>query len=199
MLSLGPLSGRSSARGSCGPASSASRVGAAVPAHAARLLQGPLDGYFSTATDKALRRYQRQVHLVADGAVEPKTVAALVLQNRVPVRPRRVSVSLSRSYVVKPGDSLTAIARRFHVSLGRLARANRLDPKRFLIIGTKLRIPTYTLASSTSSAPPATPTEVHERLDYWAGRYGISPQLLRALSLEQTAGYARTIHGDSCA
>ena len=71
------------------------------------MYDGPLDGYLSTATDKALRRYQRQVRLVSDGVVGPKTVAALVLQNRLPVRPQRVSVStsLSRTYVVKPGDS----------------------------------------------------------------------------------------------
>ena len=37
---------------------------------------------------------------------------AIVLENRVPVRPQRVSVSLSKTYVVKPGDSLTAIAAR---------------------------------------------------------------------------------------
>ncbi len=92
------------------------------------MYNGPLDGYMSRATDKSLRRYQRQVHLVSDGVVGPKTVAALVLQNRLPVRPQRVSVSLSlsRTYVVKPGDSLTAIAQRFHVSLRTLARTNHL-------------------------------------------------------------------------
>jgi peptidoglycan hydrolase-like protein with peptidoglycan-binding domain len=143
---------------------------------------GPLDGYLSTATDKALRSYQRQVRLVSDGVVGPKTVAALVLQNRLPVRPQRVSVSLSRTYVVKPGDSLTAIAQRFHVSLRTLARANGVNSRRVLLIGKKLRIPGYTLASSTSPALTATPTEVRERLDYWAGHYGMSPHLLRALA-----------------
>ena len=43
------------------------------------MYDGPLDGYMSRATDKALRRYQRQVRLVSDGVVGPKTVAALVL------------------------------------------------------------------------------------------------------------------------
>jgi LysM repeat protein len=148
------------------------------------MYNGPLDGYMSTATDKALRRYQRQVRLVSDGVVGPKTVAALVLQNRLPVRPQRVSVStsLSRTYVVKPGDSLSAIAQRFHVSLRTLARANRLSSRRVLLIGTKLRVPGYTLASSSSPALTATPTQVRERLDYWAGHYGLSPHLLRALA-----------------
>jgi len=142
---------------------------------------GPLDGYLSAGTDKALRRYQRQVRLASDGVVGPRTVAAIALENRVPVQPQHVSVTLSRTYVVKPGDSLTAIARRFHVSLRTLARTNRIDPSRVLLIGTKLRVPGYTLASS-STALQATPTQVRERLDYWAGHYGISAHLLRALA-----------------
>jgi len=148
------------------------------------MYDGPLDGYLSGATDKALRRYQRQVDLVSDGVVGPKTVAALVLQNRLPVRPQRVSVSLSlsRSYVVKPGDSLTGIAQRFHVPLRTLAGTNRINSRHVLLIGKKLRIPGYTLAASTSSALAATPTQVRERLDYWAGHYGLSPHLLRALA-----------------
>ena len=138
---------------------------------------GPLDGYLSVGTNRALRRYQRQVHLVADGVVGPRTLAALVLENRVPVRHQAVAVS-SRTYVVRSGDSLTAIARRFGVSLGSLARANHLDPKHLLLIGAKLRIP----GGSSGSALAATPTEVRERLDYWAVRLGVSTSLLRALA-----------------
>ena len=148
---------------------------------------GPLDGYMSTSTAAALRRYQRQVDLTSDGVVGPRTVAALVLSNHVPVRPQRVSAVVARIYVVKSGDSLTTIARRFHVSLRRLARANKLNATHVLLIGKKLRIPGYTLAASTtrvstSTALSATPTEVRERLDYWAGHYGVSPHLMRALA-----------------
>jgi soluble lytic murein transglycosylase-like protein len=132
-----------------------------------------------------LQRYQRQVNLTSDGVVGPRTVASLVLSNHVPVRPQRVAVA--RIYVVKSGDSLTTIARRFHVSLRKLARANKLDASHVLLIGRKLRIPGYTLAASTtrvstSTALAATPTEVRERLDYWAGHYGVSPHLMRALA-----------------
>jgi LysM repeat protein len=138
---------------------------------------GPLDGYLSVGTDKALRRYQRQVHLAADGVVGPRTLAALVLQNHVPVRPQTVASASVRTYVVRAGDSLIALARRFHVSARALARANHLDPNNVLLIGTRLRVP-----GSTSSALAATPTEVRERLDYWAGRLGVSQHLLRALA-----------------
>ncbi len=137
---------------------------------------GPLDGYLSVGTDRALRRYQRHVRLTPDGIVGPRTLAALVLENRVPVRPQ--SVTSSRTYVVRPGDSLTVIAHRFGVSLGALARANHLDPAHVLLIGAKLRIP----GGSTGSALDASPTEVRARLDYWAAQLGISPHLLRALA-----------------
>jgi LysM repeat protein len=136
---------------------------------------GPLDGYLSVGTDRALRRYQRHVHLAPDGVVGPRTFAALVLENHVPVRPQPVTPE--RSYVVHSGDSLTAIARRFGVSLGSLARANHLDPTHVLLIGTKLRIP-----GGRGSALDATPTEVRARLDFWAGHLGVSPNLLRALA-----------------
>jgi peptidoglycan hydrolase-like protein with peptidoglycan-binding domain len=143
---------------------------------------GPLDGYLSIGTDAALKRYQRQVRLVSDGVVGPRTVAAIAFQSRVPVQPQRVSaVSIARIYVVKAGDSLTAIARRFHVSLRTLARSNRLDTRHVLLIGTKLKVPGFTLTSS-STALAATPTQVRERLDYWAGHYGVSMHLLRALA-----------------
>lgn len=45
------------------------------------------------------------------------------------------------AYVVRPGDSLTAIARRFGVTLDALARANSLDPAKPLPIGVELRLP----------------------------------------------------------
>jgi LysM repeat protein len=139
------------------------------------LYDGALDGYLGAETEGALRRYQRQVHLAPDGVVGRRTLAALVLETRVPVRPQPVVAY--RAYVVRPGDSLSAIARRFGVSMKALARANHLDPNRVLLIGTRLRIP-----GSTTSSLQAAPTEVREHLDYWAARLGVSPPLLRALA-----------------
>jgi LysM repeat protein len=139
--------------------------------------QGPLDGYFSAGTNKALRRYQRRMRLAADGVVGPRTLAALVLEGHVPVRPQAVSSGSSRTYVVRPGDSLIAIAHRFHVSAAVLARANRFDPSRVLLIGTKLKIP-----GGVASALDATPTTVRARLDFWAARLGVSASLVRALA-----------------
>ena len=44
-------------------------------------------------------------------------------------------------YVVRPGDSLTAIAQRLGVTLSDLVRANRLDSRKPLLIGAQLRLP----------------------------------------------------------
>jgi peptidoglycan hydrolase-like protein with peptidoglycan-binding domain len=139
---------------------------------------GPLDGYVGPETLRALERYQAGARLAPDGVVGPRTLAALVLESPVavpakPIRPARI-------YVVQPGDSLTAIARRFHVSMQKLARANRFDPARVLIIGTRLRIPGA--AAAASSALEASPAEIRDRLDYWSGRLSVSAPLVRALA-----------------
>jgi LysM repeat protein len=45
------------------------------------------------------------------------------------------------AYVVRYGDTLSGIALRFHVTLARLASANRIDPAGLLLSGTRLQIP----------------------------------------------------------
>ena len=50
------------------------------------------------------------------------------------------STSTSGSYVVQPGDTLSAIAARSGVSVDALAAANGLNPNSFLLIGTVLHL-----------------------------------------------------------
>ena len=141
----------------------------------------PLNAYMDRPTVKGLERYQRLLHIDPDGIAGPATFTALGLQTRVPVRDPRVT-TLQR-YVVKPGDSLTAIAQRSHTTLTRLARLNRLNPAHPLLIGTPLRLPA---SVSTSAGPTAVSasnaTEVRASLDKWAASYGIDPSLARALA-----------------
>jgi len=47
-------------------------------------------------------------------------------------------------YTVRSGDSLTAIAQRYRVSLSSLAAANKLDWRKPLLIGVVLRVPSST-------------------------------------------------------
>jgi len=139
------------------------------------LYHGALDGYLGAWTEAALRRYQRLLRLAPDGVVGAKTLAALVRQTGVPVRKR--TVRPAPVYVVRPGDTLTALADRFGLSLTTLARANRIDPSRFLVIGKRLVIPVL-----TRPALDATPVVVRARLDAWSARVGVSSQLVRALA-----------------
>jgi LysM repeat protein len=143
----------------------------------------PVNAYMDKPTVDGLRRYQALLKLNTDGVAGPRTFTALGLQNRVPVRSVPVSFHVKR-YVVKPGDSLTAIARRTQTTLSTLAHVNGLDPTHTLLIGTALRLPES--AAASAAAPTAVSaskaTEVRASLDKWAAYYGIDPSLARALA-----------------
>jgi soluble lytic murein transglycosylase-like protein len=160
------------------------------------LYDGALDGYLGPGTEAALRRYQRRMRLVADGIAGPRTRAALVLQNDVPVRSKRVAAAASGGsadvYVVRPGDSLTAIALRRGTTVAALARTNRLDPARPILIGARLRIPAPPGAPATRSALAVAPSLVRDTLDRWAQRLDVSQSLVRALAWMES-GFQPTI------
>jgi LysM repeat protein len=139
----------------------------------------PINAYMDKPTVAGVRRYQRQLHIAPDGVAGPHTFTALGLQSRVPVRSVHV-VTLKR-YVVKPGDNLTAIARRHGTTLKRLAQLNRLDPASPLLIGTKLRLPATVHVVPTADAATNAST-VRSSLDRWAGYYGVDPHLAHALA-----------------
>jgi peptidoglycan hydrolase-like protein with peptidoglycan-binding domain len=155
------------------------------------LYSGAFDGYYGPETAKAVRRYQRQLRLAADGVAGRATTAAIVLQQRVPVAavPAVEQVAL-RTYAVREGDNLTLLAQRFGLSLGGLARANRLDPAKPLLIGTKLHVPARAARAAvqapaqarTVAAVATSASAIREALGYWAAQYGVDPRLARALS-----------------
>jgi LysM repeat protein len=142
---------------------------------------GALDGYLGPEVQAAVKRFQRRLHLPVDGVVGPRTRAALVLATGVPVRSSPAAAAkVETKYVVKPGDTLTAIAKKHRVTLAALARANHLDPRRVLLIGTHLAVPAA--ARSAPAALAAAPTAVRDRLDAWAEQEGVSTHLVRALA-----------------
>jgi N-acetyl-anhydromuramyl-L-alanine amidase AmpD len=68
-----------------------------------------------------------------------------------------------RFHLVKRGDTLSGVARRYGVSVPALAERNGLKPSAWLLAGQKLAIPS---SSSASSAPkPTLPAEVQRALD----------------------------------
>jgi LysM repeat protein len=142
----------------------------------------PLNAYMDKPTVNGLKRYQRLLHIAADGVAGPATFTALGLQTRVPVRVVRVTTKPHR-YVVKPGDSLTAIARRSHTTLTKLVRLNRVNPTHPLLIGTKLRLPaSASKAAGQTAVSASNATQVRSSLDKWAAHYGIDASLARALA-----------------
>lgn len=58
-----------------------------------------------------------------------------------------------REHVVVAGDNLSAIAKRYGVSMRSLASANRLDPGRVLRLGARLVVPAAAVAESPSGLP----------------------------------------------
>jgi LysM repeat protein len=92
-------------------------------------------------------------------------------------------------YVVVPGDSLSSIAERFGVSLGRLSRANRLDLEAPLLIGTVLRLPQLTPESSEGKGWSSSYlVEPGDSLGAIAGRYGVTPAALARANGLRLAG-----------
>jgi LysM repeat protein len=149
----------------------------------------PVNAYLDTPTVTGVRRYQRLMHLHADGVAGPATFAALGIQTRVPVN--TVKVTTLTRYVVRPGDSLTAIARKHGTTLSRLAHLNKIDPARPLLIGVKLRLPaSVRVAPAAVSATNA--STVRDSLDRWAAHYGIDPSLARALAWMES-GYNNSV------
>ena len=82
----------------------------------------------------------------------PRATAAAAAP--VPAAPatRPVATAAPSVHVVNHGDTLAGIARRNHVSVAELARANKLNPSARLKLGTRLTVPG---ARTAEVAPPA--------------------------------------------
>jgi peptidoglycan hydrolase-like protein with peptidoglycan-binding domain len=152
----------------------------------------PVDGFFGPETVSALERWQQARGLVADGVAGPDTLAGL---GRLGMpAPRVIPKPPATKYTVRSGDSLIAIADRFGTTLPAIARLNKLDPARVLLIGTKLRLPVA--AAPTRTASDASASEVRGLVDSWAGHYGVDPALARALAWMES-GYQTNLTSDA--
>ena len=134
-----------------------------------------LNSNFGPATEKLVRRFQRKAGLPVDGIVGKATRAALVGVKKMKSAKKPKPTT---RHVVRPGETLTAIAERNGTTVRQLASTNRLDPSSVLLIGAKLLIPKgQTVARRTSVAAS---------IDRWAAHYGVSAQLARALAWQES-------------
>ncbi len=100
------------------------------------------DGIFGSGTKQSVIAFQQAMHLAADGVVGPQTWDALYqtyqgIEQNVPIPP---SGSGTTEYVVKAGDTLWAIARRYGTTVDILKSLNGLSGD-LLQIGQVLRVP----------------------------------------------------------
>jgi peptidoglycan hydrolase-like protein with peptidoglycan-binding domain len=151
-----------------------------------------LNSNFGRGTDALVRKFQRRMGLPPDGLVGKRTRAALIRGRRAPERhhakPRRSKPRAARAkkahghrHVVRPGETLTAIAARTGTTVAALARSNGLDPAKFLLIGTNLKVPAATRVASTPSG-----SSVVASLNRWAAHYGVPADLVRALAWQES-------------
>ena len=107
----------------------------------------------------------------APKATKPMAVAA------VPAAPAAI-------HVVNHGDTLHSIARRYHVSVGELARANNLDTGAKLKLGSRLNVPSKVAATAAPATPVAAPQLV-------ATPPVVAPKLAAAAAPQQSARLAQ--------
>ena len=164
----------------------------------------PVNAYYDGPTLHGVRILQRRLHVRRDGIVGPHTLSALVRRDPVPLaRPVPVVATHKqqpqkrhlRTHVVRSGESLTSIARRYHTTVAKLARLNHLDPSHYLLIGTKLKIPAghpKHVTATRTAYRTASVSSVRALLDRWAAHYGVSFHLVRALAWMES-GYNNSL------
>jgi peptidoglycan hydrolase-like protein with peptidoglycan-binding domain len=136
---------------------------------------GRLDGRFGPKTARAVRRFQRRTGLAPDGVVGRRTASRLCA---LPVCSWRAKPrARTNTHRIRPGETLTAISRRYGVTVTAIARANRLDPRRYIIAGARIQIP-----GAPAQMAMAQPFAVRAAIDYWSRVYGVDPGLVRALA-----------------
>jgi soluble lytic murein transglycosylase-like protein len=101
------------------------------------------------------------------------------------------------SYVVRPGDSLSAIAARAGIEMSRLAWMNGVDPARPLLVGTVLKLPSGSAPAPSVPAPAArvvpaaAPRPTSSRLSaaqvgQAAAEEGVPPSLATAIAWQES-------------
>jgi LysM repeat protein len=137
-----------------------------------------VDGHFGASTRAAVARFQRSRGLARDGVAGPATLTSFGHGKRTPVVTKPSSTVAS--YLVRPGDTLTAIATRHKTTVRALAQANELNPQGVLLQGATLRLPRAQAGTDLSRST------VRSHIDRWAAHYGVPTSLARALAWQES-------------
>ena len=197
MLSVWPLSQRGRAARRLLLAIS---VSLAADVCASALTAGPASaGTVRVARGETLRsiasRYGTTVAALtaANDITNPNLVYAGTLL-QIPA-PAVSGSALSSTIVVDPGDTLTAIAARYHTTAAALAAANGISNPNLVYAGSRLRLPNQSIAEASYTEPAsggsaglpaallAHPDRLELRSDFVqsADAYGVPGSLLEAL------------------
>jgi len=140
-----------------------------------------VDGHFGASTKASLVRFQRSRGLGVDGVAGPATLTAFGHGRRTPVLTQATAAPVS--YVVRPGDTLTAIAEKHRTTVPALAEANNLRSVNLVVEGAKLRLPGGSVSAPAAELSRST---VRAHIDRWAAHYGIPVSLARALAWQES-------------
>jgi soluble lytic murein transglycosylase-like protein len=108
-----------------------------------------------------------------------------------PVLAQATPVAATIAYVVRPGDTLTAIAEKHKTTVRALAEANDLASVNLVVEGAKLRLPGASATGKATGQATAPALElsrstVRAHIDRWAAHYGIPVNLARALAWQES-------------
>lgn len=136
------------------------------------------DGIFGSGTRQSVIDFQETMQLTPDGTVGPRTWQALynVYQGIDQIIPPPATGTDTFEYIVRSGDSLWQIARRYNTTVDTLKRLNGLTSD-FLNIGQVLKIP-------AGSSTPYFEYTVRSGDTLWliARRYGTTVDAIKRLN-----------------
>ena len=125
----------------------------------------------ATRTGTTMSTVLEANHLAQDARIRPGQVLLLpgARLPGVPPRPRPKPAAPSAVHVVQPGETVTGIAQRYHLSAQALLRANRLAVDSVIRPGQKLVLPGVRRRSTPRSPVPPTHAYVVRRGDTLSG------------------------------